>query len=197
MITPQDIQTQEFRKGVRGYNEEDVDAFLDQLTESMQQLMDENSVLKTQIADLQERLEGYKQQEGAVLTTLEAAKSLMSDISASAEKRADILLKNAQLDAELKQRQALESVERLKQEENELMQRVSVAKARFKSYLESELERFNGLSEEIFGSEAGEYTEVNTISELIPPKTNPSFEIFNWDNPSDDISKTKIREIED
>ena len=36
---------------------------------------------------------------GAVLETLEAAKALMGDISTSAEKRAEILLKNAELDA--------------------------------------------------------------------------------------------------
>ena len=39
------------------------------------------------------------------METLEAAKALMADISASAEKSADILLKNAELDAQLLQKE--------------------------------------------------------------------------------------------
>ena len=40
----------------------------------------------------------------------------MGDISTSAEKRAEILLKNAELDAQLIQREAKESIERLNEE---------------------------------------------------------------------------------
>ena len=75
----------------------------------------------------------------------------MNDISASAEKRASILVKNAELDADLKQRQARDNVERLKEEEARLNARVTSMKVKFRSFLESELERFDSLSDEIFG----------------------------------------------
>ena len=99
MITPLDIQNKEFPKGVRGYKEEEVDGFLDLLTLDFEKLMEENRRLKDQVKSLTAEVERYRNSEGAVLDTLEAAKALMGDISASAEKRAEILLKNAELDA--------------------------------------------------------------------------------------------------
>jgi cell division initiation protein len=116
MITPLDIQNKQFSKGVRGYKEEEVDGFLDLLTLDLEKLIDENHKMKEKVKSLGIELERYKNSEGAVLETLEAAKALMGDISASAEKRAEILLKNAELDAELIQREARESVERLQEE---------------------------------------------------------------------------------
>ncbi|MDW7671608.1 MAG: DivIVA domain-containing protein, partial [Bacillota bacterium] len=38
MITPLDIQNKEFKKSVRGYNEAEVDAFLDQVMADYEQL---------------------------------------------------------------------------------------------------------------------------------------------------------------
>ena len=99
---------------MRGYKEEEVDSFLDLLTVDYERVIDDNENLRKQLTDLQDRLEEYKTTEESVLKTLEAAKALMNDISVSAEKRAEILVKNAELDAELLQRQARESVERLK-----------------------------------------------------------------------------------
>lgn len=150
MITPLDIQNKMFSKGVRGYKEEEVDGFLDLLTLDLEKLLDENQQLKAQIKSLTAELERYKGSEGAVIDTLEAAKALMSDISASAEKRASILLKNATLDAELIQREARDSVERLKEEGASLQNRVSAFRTRYRSLLESELDKFDTLAAELF-----------------------------------------------
>ncbi len=72
-------------------------------------------------------MERHRSSEGTVIETLEAAKSLMADISASAEKRADILLKNAELDAQLMQKEARDMADKIS-EESEAM------KARFISF---------------------------------------------------------------
>lgn len=150
MITPLDIQNKEFSKVVRGYKEEEVDAFLDLITVDMEKLLQENASLKENIAKLSEDLTRYKGSEGAVLETLEAAKALMGDISESAERRAEILLKNAELDAELIQREARESVERLTDESVRLRNNLAAFKTKYRSFLESEFERFENLSYELF-----------------------------------------------
>lgn len=151
MITPADIQSKEFDKAVRGYKEEDVDVFLDELTNDYEAVLKENEDLKAKIVELGNRIEEYRSQESTILSTLQSAKDLMNDISVSAEKRAEILLKNAQLDAELAQRQAKDNLERLQIEEADLERRVSSIRSRFKNILEAELERFDGLTEELFG----------------------------------------------
>ena len=97
MIKPIDIQEKEFTKAVRGYKEDEVNEFLDEITIDLERILDELRQTKEENSRLVEELERHRSSEGTVLETLEAAKSLMADISASAEKRADILLKNAEL----------------------------------------------------------------------------------------------------
>lgn len=48
-VTPIDIQQKEFRLAFRGYNERDVDVFLDQLTEEVARLNSENKRLREQM----------------------------------------------------------------------------------------------------------------------------------------------------
>lgn len=151
MITPLDIQNKVFGKGVRGYKEEEVDAFLDMITLDVEKLIAENAQLSQELTKAKEELQRYQGSEGAVLETLEAAKALMSDISASSEKRAEILLKNAELDAELITREAKESVERLKEEAASLENKVTSFRMRYRNLLETELEKFDSLSQELFG----------------------------------------------
>ena len=87
MITPFDIEKKEFSKGVRGYNIEEVDEFLDQIIVDLEKLMKENLRLKTEVATLEQENEKYKGSEGEVVKVLEQARSLMGDISASADEK--------------------------------------------------------------------------------------------------------------
>lgn len=153
MITPLDIQNKVFGKGVRGYKEEEVDGFLDLITLDMERMLEENQKLKLQIKSLNEEMQRYKGSEQTVLETLEAAKALMSDISASAEKRGSMLLKNAELDAELIQREAKENVERLTEEYGMLKRRLEMFKTKYRALLEAELDKFDELSVELFPQE--------------------------------------------
>jgi len=150
MFTPLDIQNKEFSKSVNGYKKDEVDEFLDLLTVDMEKLISDMMALKAENTRLTSELDRYKGSEGAVLETLEAAKALMGEISGSAEKRAEILLKNAELDAQLIQREARESVERLNEESGLLKTRFTSFQSKYRNLLESELERFDTLSAEIF-----------------------------------------------
>ena len=49
MITPADIEYKEFTKAVRGYKEEEVDAFLDMIIVDMEKLIRENRKLKEEL----------------------------------------------------------------------------------------------------------------------------------------------------
>ena len=67
----------------------------------------------------------------------------MNDIAASAERRAEILLKNAELEANLITREAKESISRYADEGNRLKERVETLRDRYKKMLETELERLD------------------------------------------------------
>ena len=199
MITPMDIQNKAFSKGVRGYKEDEVDSFLDLITLDMEKLIAENAQLKQQLTKTKAELQRYQGSEGAVLETLEAAKALMSDITASSEKRAEILLKNAELDAELITREAKESVERLKEEAVSLEHKVSSFRLRYRSLLESELDKLDSLTQELFGdiqSTSAQWKQpdsMKTVTEVRSDhkKTDPSTRSMSHEQVND-MAKTML-----
>lgn len=150
MIRPIDIQEKEFTRGVRGYKEDEVNEFLDEITVDLERLLDELRQTKEENSRLVEELERHRGSEGTVLETLEAAKTLMADISASAEKRAEILLKNAELDAQIMQREAKDMADRISEESAAMKNRFIDFRNRYKTLLQSELQRFESLSGEMF-----------------------------------------------
>ncbi|MDD7215629.1 MAG: DivIVA domain-containing protein [Firmicutes bacterium] len=141
MITPADIENKEFSRAKKGYNEEEVDDFLDLIILDMEKLIRENKQLKNELSKVHVQVDKHMSTETSVYETLEAAKSLMNDIAASAERRAEILLKNAELEASLITREAKESISRYTDEGNRLKDRVETLRERYKKMLESELER--------------------------------------------------------
>ena len=155
MIRPIDIQEKVFTKAVRGYKEEEVNEFLDEITVDLDSLLNELRETREENSRLVDELQRLKTTEGSVAETLQAAKSLMTDISASAEKRAEILLKNAELDAALMRKNAREESEALTKEKQNLRARYEEFRNRYKRMLENELQRFE--------SSRGEELSVSSI----------------------------------
>lgn len=145
MITPLDIQNKEFSKGVRGYKEEEVDGFLDLVTLDFDKLIKENKQLKDRVNELNREFERMRSSEGTVYATLEKAKELMGDMSAGAEKRAAIILKNAELDARRICKEAKDSVDQLTNEAETMKHRLNLFKERYKSLLEQEMDKFESM----------------------------------------------------
>ena len=165
MITPNDIDNVQFTKG-RGYKDEEVDDFLEQLSSDLKALIDENNSLKANLEQLQSKYEEtvskYANIEAGLYNTLESAKSLMADIAQSAEKRADVIIGNAEIDAEniLKKAQsdaaALISdtetkVNKLKSEESYLQTKVANIKSLLATVLSNELKSVENMDTEVFG----------------------------------------------
>ncbi|MGN0734022.1 MAG: DivIVA domain-containing protein [Emergencia sp.] len=149
MLTPHDIEVKEFGRAVRGYKTEDVDNFLDEIILDFQQLLDENKRLRETVAELDADLRQYKKSESSMLNTLESAKKLMGDISLSAEKRAEVIINNANANAEAIQREAKESISKLTEEGERLAVRVKKFKDRYKELLRDELSQIDGSTEDL------------------------------------------------
>lgn len=171
MIRPIDIQEKEFSRAVRGYKEDEVNAFLDEITLDLERLLNELRETKEENSRLVEELERHRGSEGTVVETLEAAKSLMADISSSAEKRADILLKNAELDAELMRKEAREEAESLSRESESLRARFLSFRTKYRQLLEAELSRFDSLTTELFPEY--ELKDFDDLSEDPGPAVRP------------------------
>ena len=141
MITPADIENKEFSRVKKGYSEEEVDEFLDLIIVDMEKLIRENRQLKNELSKAHTQVDKHMSTETSIYETLESARSLMNDIAASAERRAEILLKNAELEASLITREARESIAKYTEEGNKLKNRVDMLKERYRRMLEAEMER--------------------------------------------------------
>ena len=78
-----------------------------------------------------------------MVETLETAKKLMADISASAERRAELMMRDAELEAENMLLDAKVNVKKLNDEHELLSAKVRRLKNSFRKMLQSELERLD------------------------------------------------------
>lgn len=140
LITPKDIEEKKFSKQVKGYSRDEVDQFLDDIILEMETLLSDNKRLLDRIDILQNEIEERKKSEASVVTTLESAKKIMKDISESAERRAEMIIKSANMDAEAIKHDAKESVADISRNWDDLKMRVGGFRERYCRMLEEELE---------------------------------------------------------
>ena len=191
MITPADIENKDFSRVKKGYSPEEVDDFLDLIILDMEKLIRENRQLKEELGKAHVQVDKHMSTETSVYETLEAAKSLMNDIAASAERRAEILLKNAELEANLITREAKESISRYTDEGNRIKERVETLRERYKRMLESELERLDfGGSDFLADCEKdflpASLTEIDEVTQIAEPEGQQS------DQQPVDLTKTMV-----
>ena len=149
MITPKEIQTKQFSKVMRGYKDEEVDMFLDLITLDLEQLLKENEELRSQVDDLQRKVESYKNTDSEAERLLKQAQELMRDISDSADKRAELAIRNAGIEAEAILREARERAARIEEDNDRVRRSAENFKSRYRRMLEDELEKNDNKSVEI------------------------------------------------
>lgn len=99
-ITPIEIQEQKFKVSFRGYDREEVDAFLDLVAKELEDLLRENSFLKEEIEKLNKENEHLKEMEESLKKTLVAAQKMAEDYKENAKKEAENIIIEAKNKAE-------------------------------------------------------------------------------------------------
>ncbi len=144
MIMPIDIDKKEFSRDKKGYNSREVDEFLDIIVADYEKVLNDNRSMAHKIKALEKQLEEAQKDDNAMVETLETAKKLMADISASAERRAELMMRDAELEAENMLLDAKVNVRKLNDEHEMLSAKVRRLKDNFRKMLQSELARLDG-----------------------------------------------------
>ena len=144
MIMPIDIDKKEFSRDKRGYNSREVDEFLDIIVADYEKVLNDNRSMAHKIKALEKQLEEAQKDDNAMVETLETAKKLMADISASAERRAELMMRDAELEAENMLLDAKVNVRKLNDEHEMLSAKVRRLKDNFRKMLLAEIERLDG-----------------------------------------------------
>lgn len=139
-ITPNDIHNKEFRRGFRGYAEEEVDEFLDEIVREFEMLMRERDQLRQQIDESERQVAQFKQVEEHMQRALVVAQQSAEEVRNNAQREADLVVREAQQRAERIQDEARQSVREVDREMNARRREVEVWKARMRSLLESQLQ---------------------------------------------------------
>lgn len=99
-ITPLDIQQKDFAKRFRGFDMEEVDSFLELLREEMEELLRENANLREEARRFEKQLKEYKNMEVTLRDTLIKTQELVEDYKTNAKKAAELVKKEAELQAD-------------------------------------------------------------------------------------------------
>ena len=99
-LSPLDIQSQQFRNRMRGYDAREVETFLELVASEFEEMIRENGNLKEKLAKLSSQLEELKQREQTLKDTMMTAQKVTEDMKSVARKEADTILAQAELKAE-------------------------------------------------------------------------------------------------
>ena len=127
MLTPLDVENKRFTKAIKGYNSNEVDEFLDELTVEYEKLYKENAELRNEVESNKKDLEHYRNVEHTLQNTLVMAQTTAEDIKKMANQRADQILKDAELNAK-------QAVEELSRQEFEMRVKLEEMKKKFDMY---------------------------------------------------------------
>lgn len=180
-LTPLDIHHKEFGHALRGYNEAEVDAFLDQVADELERLFKENIDLSEKMEALEAKVRTYQDMERTLHNTLLSAQKSADEMMQKAQREAEAVLK----DAEVKAKEVIHAALTNKQRATAELGRVKQAEEEFRSQFKALLERHLRTMAEVplpqdvtlMMGQAGEETVVDAdiISPQAPAAPNPSY----------------------
>ena len=149
MITPLDIDNKKFSKQmVNGYNVEEVDDFLDELTADYSKNYKEVNELRAKVEELNNSLVQYKTIESTLQNTLVMAQSTAEEVKNVAKQKADQIVDEAKVNAQ-KQVDELNNEILMKQKElDDVKKQFDIYKAKMESLLISQLELLKDVNKE-------------------------------------------------
>lgn len=132
MLTPIDIQKQDFGVKLRGYNADEVDDFLDLVGSDYEKLYKENIELRDKVASMAKEVEKYKAMEDTLQNSIILAQGAAEDIKKNASQRADNIISEAHNKSEDILRQINADILAKKNELNNVQVEVESYKTRIK-----------------------------------------------------------------
>lgn len=140
MLTPLDIHNKEFKRSFRGYNEEDVDEFLDRVIKDYEQLYRENIELKENMDRLNSKLEHFQHMESTLHNTLIVAQETAEEVKLNAKKSTELMIKETEINAQKLIDEASNKVRRMASEYQDLKKQVDVYRVRMRTLVQAQLE---------------------------------------------------------
>jgi DivIVA domain-containing protein len=179
-LTPLDVRKQEFRKTMRGYDPPAVEDFRGRVADELERVLRERIALEERLRMVEEQLGEYRSREKAMNDALVAAQQLRAETREQAEREAQMVLREADADAERRLERARREVERLENGAQELAQRHHAYLAALRALVErqkAELDALAAQEPSPFGKVAGSITPQDAEAQRSrePRKSSPKW----------------------
>ena len=149
MITPLDIDNKKFAKQmVNGYNVEEVDDFLDELTIDYSKNYKEVTELRAKVEELNNSLVQYKTIESTLQNTLVMAQSTAEEVKNVAKQKADQIIEEAKVNAQKQVDELNDEIIQKQKELDDVKKQFDIYKAKMESLLISQLELIKDINKE-------------------------------------------------
>lgn len=171
-LTPLDIRKQEFKRSMRGLDIDEVRAFLATVADEYEAVINDNKALRERLLELDDKVQEYRNMEKTLRDTLLTAERVTVEAKENARREAELIVKEAQIEAERAGRDVRTSALKLRQEIQTLKQQKEGYLSRLRVLIESHMkfveaaERDMGEEERRLESEQREFESTRTLASL-------------------------------
>ena len=139
MLMPLEVEEKKFTKQMRGYNKDEVEAFVSEVARDYEKLYKENLAAKEKIATLTEAVKQYKTMEDTLQQAIIVAQSAGEEVKKNAYAKAENIIKDAENRATEIVSEAGKEVTKVNYEYEEMRRSVEIFRTRIISLLNSQL----------------------------------------------------------
>ncbi|MBM7705340.1 DivIVA domain-containing protein [Chryseomicrobium aureum] len=142
-LTPLDINQKVFSKSFRGYSEDEVNEFLEQVMKDFETLIREKKELEAQLKSTTERVGHFTTIETTLQKSIVVAQEAAEEVRRNSQKEAKLIVKEAEKNADRILNESLTKARKIALEIEELKKQSKVFRNRFKMLVEAQLELIN------------------------------------------------------
>ncbi|MDP9728408.1 DivIVA domain-containing protein [Alicyclobacillus tolerans] len=139
-LSPLDIHNKEFSRSFRGYDEDEVDDFLERIIQDYEGLIRTNKELEEKIEQLNERLQHFTNIEESLSKSIIIAQETAEEVKNNAKKEAQLIIKESEKNADRIISEALQKSRKMAMEVEEIQRHAAIFRARFRSLIQAQLE---------------------------------------------------------
>lgn len=139
-LSPLDIHNKEFGRGFRGYNEDEVNEFLDQIIKDYELLIKEKKELEERLKQTDERVGHFTNIEETLHKSIVVAQEAAEEVRRNSQKEAKLIVREAEKNADRIVNESLTKARRIAMEIEELKKQSKVFRNRFKMLVEAQLD---------------------------------------------------------
>ncbi len=139
-VTPLDVRKQEFRKSVRGFDQDEVRAFLATTADEYEAVLVDNKELRERIMVLEEKTTEYRDIETTLRDTMMTAEKIRQDAEDNARKEGELVVREAELTAQGCREQLRADADRMRREIMDLHTEKEAYLTRFRSLAQAQIQ---------------------------------------------------------